>query len=298
MNRKGQILEVDVKQQWTSYTIEQLIKNVWNVPKKLAHELRMTKGIFVNGKIVPWHTVLTEGDTLSLNILHDIESPFSPSFEPVEVLYEDEVLVVVNKPASLDTHPNHPTDEDTLLQRVCGYCLMNGEIRAVQHVHRLDRDTSGAVLFAKVPFVKGMLDRQLETRNIKRTYMALVHGVVQRKQDTISAPIGRDRHHPIRRRVSRTGQYAVTHYRVLETYPKDRVSLVECTLDTGRTHQIRVHMSSIGHPLVGDTLYGGKPVVHRQALHAKRLTFVHPLTQEKITCEAPIPDSVFKPYMD
>jgi len=130
----------------------------------------------------------------------------------------------------------------------------------------------------------------LEKRKIKRTYMAIVHGKLQKKKGTINAPIGRDRHHPTRRRISNTGQPAVTHYEVISFDAVKNLSQIVCHLDTGRTHQIRVHLSSIGHPLVGDVLYGGKPLFYRQALHAKYISVIHPLTMEKIDIEAPYLD--------
>lgn len=160
----------------------------------------------------------------------------------------------------------------------------------LRHIHRLDQDTSGAGLFAKTPLAGAMLDRMMEAREIKRVYTALVHGKMKKPKATISAKIGRHRHHPTRRRVSATGKDAITHYEVTAYFPKMNLTKVDCWLDTGCTHQIRVHLAYIGHPLAGDTLYGGKPIFPRQALHAKELKFIHPITEEKI--------DVFAPYLD
>ena len=156
--------------------------------------------------------------------------------------------------------------------------IAKGERRKIKHVHRLDRDTTGAILFAKHALAGSILDKTLEERSIKRTYFALVHGQLKRKKGTIQEPIGRDRHHPTKRRVSASGQPAITHYELLEYNSKQNLSLIQCQLDTGRTHQIRVHLSSIGHPIVGDKLYGGKPLFERQALHAGKLVIPHPFT--------------------
>ena len=161
----------------------------------------------------------------------------------------------------------------------------------MRHVHRLDRDTTGALLFAKHPFVGSMLDRMLEDREIKRTYLAMVHGMIPDKKGTIQASIGRDRHHATRRRVSPSGQPATTFFEVLKVDNKKKLLLVKCSLATGRTHQIRVHFSHMDHPLVGDLLYGGKPIFQRQALHAVKLEFKHPFTEEVITCHAPFLDT-------
>ena len=136
-----------------------------------------------------------------------------------------------------------------------------------------------------------MLDKMLEERKITRTYYALVEGIVKPEKGTIQEKIGRDRHHATRRRVSPTGQTATTHFKVIQRYPKQNITLVSCTLDSGRTHQIRVHFSHIHHPLAGDTLYGGKKIFSRQALHAHQIEFIHPISEEKIICKAPFIDT-------
>ncbi|MBE3571179.1 MAG: RluA family pseudouridine synthase, partial [Bacillales bacterium] len=133
----------------------------------------------------------------------------------------------------------------------------------------------------------------LEKKEIKRTYIAIVHGILPQTKGTINKSIGRDRYHPTRRRVSPSGQAAVTHYEVLEVNRKQRLTLIRCWLETGRTHQIRVHFSSIGHPLAGDILYGGKTVFHRPALHSEKMEFIHPFTDETIQCHASPVDDVF-----
>ena len=188
----------------------------------------------------------------------------------------------------MNTHPNDETDKNTLLNAAQFYLESTGENSKVQHIHRLDRDTTGAILFAKHSLAGAILDRMLEKRKIKRTYLAIVEDHLKKKNGTIHEPIGRDRHHPTKRRVSSTGQEAVTHYQVIKQ--EKGSSYVKCWLKTGRTHQIRVHFSHIGHPLIGDTLYGGKPLYKRQALHAAKLEFTHPITEEEIICYAPFID--------
>ncbi|MGA9225314.1 MAG: RluA family pseudouridine synthase, partial [Mesobacillus sp.] len=130
----------------------------------------------------------------------------------------------------------------------------------------------------------------LEDRQIKRTYLALADGIIRQNKGTINQPIGRDRHHPTKRRVSETGQKAITHFKVLERFKQKDLTLLQCSLDTGRTHQIRVHFSHLGHPLAGDSLYEGSTDFNRQALHAVKLELFHPFTQEKIICHAPFID--------
>jgi 23S rRNA pseudouridine1911/1915/1917 synthase len=288
--KKGELFELVVPDKWKNVTIETILRNHWQAPKKLIHSMRMAGDIKVNGKSISWTQPLSPGDTLQLHLFKEVEYDVPPTYGEIDVLFEDNHLIVVNKPAGIDTHPNHPNETETLANLVAFHYQARGESSRVQHIHRLDHDTSGAIIFAKHPLSKAILDRLLTERQIKRTYNALVHGRLKQKKGTISEPIGRDRHHNTRRRVSPSGQDAITHYKVLEF--KNPFTLVEVQLDTGRTHQIRVHMSHIGHPLVGDILYGGRPIFNRQALHAARISFPHPLTGEWIECEADCADDV------
>ncbi|MGM0852090.1 MAG: RluA family pseudouridine synthase [Bacillota bacterium] len=288
--KKGERFELIIPDDWKNVTIETIIRNHWQAPKKLIHSMRMENDIKVNGEAISWTQPLSPGDTLQLHLFKEVEFDVPPTYGEIDVLFEDDHLIVVNKPAGIDTHPNHPEETDTLANLVAFHHQAKGESCRVMHIHRLDHDTSGAIIFAKHPLSKAILDRLLIERQIKRTYHALVHGRLKQKKGTISEPIGRDRHHNTRRRVSPSGQDAVTHYKVLEY--KNSYTIVEVQLDTGRTHQIRVHMSHIGHPLVGDILYGGKPIFKRQSLHAAQISFPHPLTDEWIECEAECVDDV------
>jgi 23S rRNA pseudouridine1911/1915/1917 synthase len=288
--RMGSWHEFLVPEEWAGKTVEELFKQIWEAPKKLTHQFRMEKWVMVNHLPVNWTTPLVKGDQLMIHFYKNLEDDVKPSYMKIEILFEDDHLLVVNKPAGIDTHPNDPGQVNTLLNGVASYLQSNGHPAWVRHIHRLDRDTTGAILFAKHPLAVSVLDRMLEQREIKRTYLALVHGLMKRKKGTIHEPIGRDRHHATRRRVSPSGQDAITHFELIDLYQKDNKSLVKCWLDTGRTHQIRVHLSHIGYPLVGDILYGGKLVAPRQALHAAKLEFVHPLTKELISCFAPFLD--------
>ncbi|WP_175988094.1 RluA family pseudouridine synthase [Bacillus sp. Marseille-Q1617] len=288
--RKGSLYQVVIPANWKNVTIDHILKNHWHAPKKLIHSMRMDKDIKVNGEYFPWDKSLSPGDLLQITLFKETDYDVPPSYGDLHILYEDDHLIVVNKTAGIDTHPNQPGDTDTLANLIAYHFQAKGESCRVMHIHRLDRDTSGAIIFAKHPLSKAILDRLLIERKVKRTYLALVHGRLKQKKGTISEPIGRDRHHNTRRRISPSGQKAVTHYKVLED--RGNMTLAEVVLDSGRTHQIRVHMSHIGHPLAGDTLYGGKPVFRRQALHAARIAFPHPLTGERIECEAECLDDI------
>ncbi|MBM7586341.1 23S rRNA pseudouridine1911/1915/1917 synthase [Bacillus pakistanensis] len=275
-----------IPEKWENVTIEGLLRTKWKAPKKLVHSIRMEKGITVNGIHESWKKELTPGDILRFHGLYESNNDVTPVDHSIEVLYEDSHLLVVNKPFNMNTHPNSPGETNTLANGVAFHLQSNGERCRAQHIHRLDQDTTGAVIFAKHALSKSILDRLLAERKVKRTYLALVHGIVEKKSGVIDKSIGRDRHHNTRRRISPSGQTAITHFRVINADLIRKLTLVEIHLDTGRTHQIRVHMSAIGHPLAGDALYGGKSIFPRQALHARRIVFPHPLTEEKICCEA------------
>lgn len=282
--------ELIIPDKWADLTLEELFRNVWNAPKKQTHSLRMEKAVLLNGEPAIWTKPLQPAASLRIRFFTEADFGVIPSPAEITILYEDDHLLVANKPAGMDTHPNSQEQTNTLANAVAFHLQSKGEFRQVKHVHRLDKDTTGAVLFAKHPFIGSLLDQMLEKREIKRTYLAIVQGILTSKSGTISEPIGRDRHHSVRRRVSSGGQSAVTHYEVLNTDKKRKQTIIKCQLATGRTHQIRVHLSYIGHPLAGDILYGGRPIFARQALHAVKLEFVHPLTEEKVTCHAPFLD--------
>ncbi|MFE8703144.1 RluA family pseudouridine synthase [Cytobacillus sp. FJAT-54145] len=292
----GEWLEIIIAEQWQGLTIDELLRDRWKAPKKLIHQLRMQKEVLLNGESPNWNKGMGLGDLLQIKCFSEKEFGVTPSYYDIDILFEDEHLIIVNKPANMDTHPNESGQTNTLANAVAFHLQAKGEQRKVKHIHRLDKDTTGAVLFAKHELAGSILDRMLEERSIRRTYAALVSGILKKKKGTVNEPIGRDRHHPTRRRVSPSGQHAVTHFSVVRTYIQDKISLVKCSLDTGRTHQIRVHLSHIGHPLLGDSLYGGESTYNRQALHAVKLEFEHPFTLEQIVCHSPFIDSppIFK----
>jgi 23S rRNA pseudouridine1911/1915/1917 synthase len=255
----------------------------------------MEHKVLINGNKASWTSPLKLGDKVLIKSFEDEERMNIPAFfYDIQVLFEDDHVIVFNKPAFMNTHPNDEMDNRTLLQAAQFYLHSKGENVEIRHVHRLDKDTTGAILFAKHALAGTILDRMLEKHDLKRTYLAIVQGPLKKKKGIIKEPIGRDRHHATRRRVSPTGQEAITHYQLIKE--ENSISYVQCWLETGRTHQIRAHFSHIGHPLLGDILYGGKPLFNRQALHAAKLEFTHPITGEEIICYAPFIDNppIFK----
>lgn len=296
IQRFGEWCEMIVPPHWEGYTVDFIFRTIWEAPKKQIHNIRVKKQVLINNEPANWAKPLHSGDKLRFHFFQEAEFGVIPSYSEIEVLFEDDHLLVLNKPAGMDTHPNSPGQSNTLANAAAFHLQMQGENRSIKHIHRLDRDTTGAILFAKHPMAGSILDKKLEERAIKRTYIALIHGTPTKAKGTIREPIGRDRHHPTRRRVSPKGQPAVTHFELIKTYKRENLSLIKCRLDTGRTHQIRVHLSHMGHPLAGDLLYGGKPIFPRQALHAVKLEIPHPFSEEFIVCHAPFLDhpEIFK----
>lgn len=286
-SKKGEWFELIIPKEWENKTTEQLFKEVWHTPKKQLHFFKMNKEILLNGQAPLWQNPLKKGDRLHIKLFKELELNVTPTFMDIEVLYEDDHLLIVNKPTGINTHPNEPEQIDTLANGVAFHLQAKGDLRQIKHIHRLDRDTSGVILFAKHAFIGSLLDKLLEERKITRTYTAIVYGKVRRKKGTINEPIGRDRHHPTKRRISPNGQAAITHFEVIEN--NNQKSVLKCQLDTGRTHQIRVHLSSIGHPIIGDQLYGEVQGEDRLYLHAEQIQFVHPFTLEEIHVTCPPP---------
>ncbi len=267
-------------------TIEELLKDNWQLGKKTIHNLRMQKAVQTpEGIPLDWSQPLQPEQLLHIRFEDEASQYFPNPKVPVQPFYEDEHLLIVGKPAGMKTHPNDVTETATLMNGVFHYLDAKGHSYA-EHVHRLDEGTSGLVLIAKHPIAKNLLDRMLEKKQIVRTYEAIVEGAVKNDHGTIKAAIASDRHHPTRRRVSQTGQTAITHYQVVGRNPQ--ITKVHVLLETGRTHQIRVHMAHIGHPIVGDTLYGAKAIkAPHYALQAFRIQFRHPLTGELVNVEIP-----------
>ena len=264
-------------------TVKQFLEEQLLIPRKVRHFLRIKKNIKINQKQVHWNEMVKSGDICQLTF--DEEDYPSKEIlwgnpDLVKEVYHDQHLIIVNKPEGMKTHGNQP-DEIALLNHVSAYV---GQTCYV--VHRLDMETSGLVLFAKNSFILPILNRLLEKKEIAREYWALVEGRVESKELIFRDKISRDRHDRRKRVVdSKKGQYAETQVSRLKQFP-NKTSLVRCKLKTGRTHQIRVHLSHHKHPIVGDPLYNSRSKTSRLMLHAFRLSFTHPLTLEKLSFTA------------
>ncbi|MBU5482381.1 RluA family pseudouridine synthase [Blautia sp. MSJ-19] len=250
------------------------------------------EALSVNGQKAGGRTVLTAGDCLRVRLQETVSSEnILPTPMEISILYEDEDILVVNKPADMPVHPSIGNYTNTLANGITAYLESKGEHCPFRCINRLDRDTSGALILAKNALSAAVLSVQMRNREIRRTYLAVVEGITH-KRGTISAPISRVADSVIERHVDFiNGETAITHYQRLET--KNGNSLLEIHLETGRTHQIRVHMGYIGHPLPADYLY--HPVYDqfcRQPLHSFQLEFRHPITGRQLCLTAPVPEDM------
>ena len=273
-----------------------LARLVPDLTRSAAQKLLERGAVTLNGGLARKNDRPAPGDVLEV-VLPDPEPiDLVPQDIPLDVVYEDGDVIVVNKPVGLVVHPAPGHPDGTLVNALlyhCGTSLsgINGELRP-GIVHRIDRDTSGLIIAAKNDRAHLALAAQLQDHSLARTYEAVAVGSLREDSGTVDAPIGR---HPVDRKKMavdrKNGREAITHWTVLARYPG--YTHVECRLETGRTHQIRVHLASIGHPLLGDTVYGAKkpvPGLAGQCLHARRLRFVHPSTGEPVELECPLPD--------
>lgn len=269
-------------------SIDELFQQ-FHLSKKTIHLLKQNKDYQVRHHYVPSSTLLKKGDRITIKAFQSDDHMYPPIFEPLDVIYEDEFLLIVNKPPFLNVFPSHRSDIRTLAHLVSGYYHQQGYSLPVRFIHRLDYETSGLVIFVKCAFVQPLLDYQLSIKDIHRDYLAIVSGTLPHHQwRTIRQPIAHDRHHNQRMIIHQNGKSACTHYRCLAA--NSSLSLLKCSLESGRKHQIRVHLSSIHHPIIGDKLYQGDlSQINHQALHAWRLRFIHPITKEKmtVTCQPP-----------
>lgn len=252
--------------------------------------------IEVDGKAVKSSYRLSAGERIGFEVPEAVEAEIQPENIPLDILYEDADLILVNKPKGMVVHPAAGHYEGTLVNGLMYHCRdqlsgINGVMRP-GIVHRIDMDTTGVLVVCKNDFSHNAIAEQLKVHSITRIYYAIVFGVIKEEEGTVHAPIGR---HPTDRKKmsihSKNGRDAITHYRVLERF--SRYTLIECRLETGRTHQIRVHMACIGHPLLGDTVYGPEKQPYRlqgQTLHAGVLGFVHPRTGKYMEFRAPLPE--------
>ena len=291
MERK---LDYSITEEFHNRTIEQFLKAQEFPHQAIVQLKKTTEGILRNGVWAYVNERLVTGDILTLFLKEDpAETTIMPIPMDIPVVYEDEDLLIVDKPANMPIHPSMNHHEGTLANGLLYYYRSQGQDFTFRCINRLDRDTSGLTIVAKHLLSAGILSRQVSGREISRTYRAIVEGLVD-ENGTIDAPIGRVDGSTIERHVDfDNGERAVTHYARLAYDAEKNLSLVELHLETGRTHQIRVHMKHLGHPIIGDFLYNPNyDYCQRQALHSAALEFVHPITKEKMHFASSLPEDL------
>ena len=285
-----------VKQEEQGKRLDMYVTNKNSEITRTAIQRMIEQGyILVNGKKQKVAYKIFDGDVVTVEKVEAKSIELKAQEIPIEIIYEDKDIIVVNKPKGMVVHPANGNPDGTLVNAIMAICKdslsgIGGEIRP-GIVHRLDKDTSGLLIVAKNDKAHVKMSEQIKNHEVKKTYIALVRGVVKENEATIDMPIGRSTSDRKKMSVIKTGKNAVTHIKVLKRY--DKYTLLEINIETGRTHQIRVHLSYIGYPIIGDYIYSnGKNEfgVIGQCLHAKSLEFKHPITGEQMKLDAPIPD--------
>lgn len=270
-----------------------LAEGIENHTRTQIQQLIDSENILVNNKVIKANYKLKDNDIILINFPEPVITKIIPQDIPLNIVYEDRDLIVVNKPAGMVVHPAPGNKENTLVNALLYHCKdlssINGIIRA-GIVHRIDKDTSGLLVACKNDISHKFLSKQFADRKVTRKYIAICSGVIPHNYGKIDAPIGRDPNNRQQMTVITGGKNAVTNFKVLERF--NNHTLVELELETGRTHQIRVHLKYIGYPVSGDPIYGLKKEedVHGQFLHAKTLGFIHPQTKEFLGFDSELPD--------
>ena len=273
-----------------------LVSRLPDLSRAQLQRLVKSGGVTVNGHPSKSAYRAAPGDQVQVTLPEEPEPAVAAESIPLDVLYEDDWLLLVNKPAGMVVHPAYGHTSGTLVNALLAHCPQVANVGGVQRaglVHRLDKDTSGLLVVAKDEATRTALQRQFKRRQVAKTYLALVEGRVEPSEGVVDAPVGRDKKQRKKMAVVRSGRQARTRYRALEYFPDH--TLLELEPHSGRTHQLRVHLSWLGYPVVGDTVYGRRrqPLLSdRHFLHASRLRFTHPATGEEMSFEAPLPSKL------
>lgn len=307
-------LEYIVDKESSGKTVKYILKNRLQLSERLIKKLKYQSKILCNSHPVYVNAIVCEKDLIEVDVDFDESCTLTtPQDIPIDILYEDEFLIALNKQPGIVVHPTSSHYDGTLANAVSFHLQKKGIIKKVRPVIRLDRDTSGIIIFAKNPYSQEFLIRQMKDKTFVKEYIGIVHGAPDNDSGTIDLPIARKPGSIMLRHISTDGDPSITHYMVMEHL--NEATCVKFRLETGRTHQIRVHCQAIGHPLIGDTLYpfadasdsssGNEPditqkpfssitpiILDRQALHSSRAAFLHPFTKKTLELTAPIPDDM------
>lgn len=292
MKKNTNIFEYIVKEEDEGIAYKELVRKNFTFSSRLITKLKQNDLVYINNDSVKMYLPAHAGDVISI-MLPEEKSDFIP--EPIEItpVFEDGHLLIINKQPGYVVHPTKGHPLHTMANGIMKYMLDTNQSFKIRFINRLDMNTSGLLAVAKNSHCQDEFTKQMKENKVVKRYKAIVKGILTCDSGTVDAPLGRPDPERVERGVMEGGQPSVTHYKVLERYSND-YTLVELLLETGRTHQIRVHMSHIGHPVLGDHLYGGENpwLIERQALHAAQLSFFHPVTGEPVTVDAPLPQDM------
>ena len=282
-------IDFNVTEQYANKKVLSILKNEMKLSSRLIKKLKASNGLLLNGKPIRTVDLVQKGDLVSVVIDFNEEVYMQPEPSELSIIFEDDCLLAVNKEPGMPVHPTagHPTG--TLAHQVLSHFIGQGLSIKVRPINRLDRDTSGIVLFAKNSYVQDNIIKQMKENRVFKSYLGIVHGVFNPLEGIIDLPIARKSKSIIERVIDPAGAPSITRYKTIEHH--NDLSLVQFILETGRTHQIRVHAKAMGHPLLGDWLYSDIKTnrIGRQALHSHALAFNHPLSEKRIELSAPIP---------
>ena len=270
-------------------TIKEVLKNHFNISNRLLLKLKQSNNILKNDKVANINDEININDkiTVIINFIENSENIVATEMN-LDIIFEDEAMLIINKPAGIPVHPSQTHFTDSLSNGVMFYFLNKNINCKIHPVNRLDKDTSGLVIFAKNKYIQECFIKQMSQHIFQKKYFAILNGKLEKSSGIIEAPIARKENSIIEREINSNGQNAITEYKLIKTF--DNYSLVEFKLKTGRTHQIRVHSKFLGHPILGDSLYGKESnLISHQALHAYKISFLHPVTKKAMVFKIPLP---------
>lgn len=278
--------------------VKEVLKSYFGISDRLLTKLKKNQKIYLNNINTYINTQIKVNDLIEviLNFEETSENIVSTKMN-LDIIFEDEYMLILNKPANMPVHPSILHYENSLSNGIQFYYKENNIKTKIRPVNRLDKDTSGIVIFAKNEYIQETLIKQMKNKTFKKEYIAILEGFLEKNSGTINAPISRKENSIIEREINFSGDIAITHFKLIKNfeYENKKLCLVNFELETGRTHQIRVHSKYIGHPILGDSLYGNSSfIINRQALHAYKITFIHPISNKKYVFEAPLPNDINK----
>lgn len=278
------------------FNIKDVLKSYFGISDRLLIKLKKNHHIYLNGI----HEYVTK--TININDLIEVDLDFKETFDnivpvniPLNIIFEDDSLIIINKPAGIPVHPSMLYFDNSLSNGLAYYFRKNNIEKKIRPVNRLDKDTSGIVVFAKNEYIQECLVKQMKSKVFRKEYFAILEGFLDKNCGTINAPISRKEDSIIEREINPNGDVSITHFELIKNFSisNTKLSFVKFQLETGRTHQIRVHSKYINHPILSDSLYGkSSNLISRQALHSYKISFIHPIKKEPLEFEIPLPDDM------